>query len=243
MPRNSARDRLARLENVASLLKADEHVTVAGLAEELGVAQRTLWRDIQLLRDQGYPIEADRGRGGGVRLSRNWGIGRLSLSQQEAIDLLISLAIAERMNSPLFMANLKSVRRKLIASFSSAMKRQLLGLKARVLVGPSASPFVLSSFESAPRQVVAELHRAFLNQQPLKIGYRDEKASKTTRLIEPHYLLLNYPVWYVLAWDRLRNGTRTFRCDRIEQSAIQDGGFRLRPLDDFQLAREAGFPE
>lgn len=241
MPRNSARDRMNRLEAIASLLKADEPVTVAGMAAELGVAARTMWRDIQLLRDQGYPIEADRGRGGGVRLNRNWGIGRLSLGQQEAIDLLISLAIAERMNSPLFMANLKSVRRKLMASFAPAMKRRLIGLKARVLVGPSASPFVLSSFQSAPAPVVAELHRAFLMLQPLKIGYRDEKSSYSTRIIEPHHLLLNYPVWYVLAWDWLRKGTRTFRCDRIENSEIEEGAFRLRPLAEFQAAHDAGF--
>jgi predicted DNA-binding transcriptional regulator YafY len=47
----------------------------------------------------------------------------------------------------------------------------------------------------------------------------------------------------VIAWDRLRNDTRTFRRDRIEHSAIQDGIFRLRPLADFQIDKNAGISE
>ncbi|NJO35709.1 MAG: HTH domain-containing protein, partial [Rhodospirillales bacterium] len=76
-----------------------EHVTAAELAAALGVSMRTLNRDLELLRDGGVPIESDRGRGGGLRLQRNWALGRLHLSPAEAIDLLLSIAIAERMNS------------------------------------------------------------------------------------------------------------------------------------------------
>jgi predicted DNA-binding transcriptional regulator YafY len=47
----------------------------------------------------------------------------------------------------------------------------------------------------------------------------------------------------VTAWGHLRNGTSTFRCDRIEHSAIQDGTFRLRPLADFQIDKNAGIFE
>jgi predicted DNA-binding transcriptional regulator YafY len=119
------------------------------------------------------------------------------------------------MNSPIFMASLASVRRKLMASFAPSMKRQLDGLKSRILVGQSASTFVLSTVSVAPKAVVAELHRSFLHLQPLAIAYRDERSTRSTRTIEPHYLLLNYPVWYALAWDRLRDRIRTFRCDRI----------------------------
>ena len=66
-------------------------------------------------------IDADRGRGGGVRLDRNWGVGRINLAYSEAVDLLISLAVAEQMNSPMFLANLDSVRRQLVASSSPAI--------------------------------------------------------------------------------------------------------------------------
>ena len=110
--------RMHRLEELKGLLKAREHVTAAELAAVLGVSMRTLNRDLELLRDSGVPIESDRGRGGGLRLQRNWALGRLHLSPAEAIDLLLSIAIAERMNSPLLLQQLAAIKRKVVAAFS-----------------------------------------------------------------------------------------------------------------------------
>ena len=107
MKRASTADRLKRLENVVAQLKDDEFSTIGEIAEDLGVSIRTVSRDIQVLKSQGLPIESDRGRGGGVRLNRHWGIGRVNLTYSEAVDLLVSLAVAEQMKSPLFMAHLR----------------------------------------------------------------------------------------------------------------------------------------
>jgi len=55
---------------------------------------------------------------------------------------------------------------------------------------------------------------------------------------QPQYLLLNYPVWYVLAYDPGRQAIRTFRCDRLQ--AVQPLGetFRLRGVADFRVGLE-----
>ena len=53
------------------------------------------------------------------------------------------------------------------------------------------------------------------------------------REIEPHFLLLKYPVWYVIALDGLRDAPRTFRCDRILESRVMDASFRLLPKATF----------
>lgn len=153
-----------------------------------------------------------------------------------SVGLLVSLAVAEQMKSPLLMANLASVRRKLMASFAPPMKRRINKLKSRILIGESASPFVLSAFSAPIAGVVEQLHQAFLMMCAININYRAESGNKTKRTIEPHYLLLSYPVWYVLAWDHLRNEVRTFRCDRIEKSKILDEAFRLRPFSVFEKA-------
>ena len=118
MPRTSAAERLRRIELIAVQLKQDIHCTVKDLARQHGVSARTITRDLLFMREQGMQIDADRGRGGGVRLDRNWGVGRLNLSYADAVDLLISIAVAEQMQSPIFLANLGSVRRQLVASFS-----------------------------------------------------------------------------------------------------------------------------
>ena len=109
MQRANTSDRIRRLELLAVQLKQDAHCTVKELALQHGVSVRTITRDLALMRDQGVQIDADRGRGGGVRLERNWGVGRLNLSYPEAVDLLISIAVAEQMNSPLFISRDKSL--------------------------------------------------------------------------------------------------------------------------------------
>ena len=125
-----------------------------------------------------------------------------------------------------------------MASFSPSMKHKINRLKSRILIGESASPFVLSAFSAPSADVVEQLHQAFLMMRRTNIRYRVENGAKTERMIEPHYLLLNYPVWYVLAWDHLRDDVRTFRCDRIECAHVLDEEFRLRPFTQFEKAME-----
>ncbi len=239
MKRSSTTERLQRLEILKAQLGSGEPTTVGEIAEDLRVSVRTVSRDIQILRDQGLPIDADRGHGGGVRLHRNWGIGRINLNYSEAVDLLVSLAVAEQMDSPLLMAHLKSVRRKLMASFSPALNYKVRHLKSRIRIGHSVSASLLASVATPERNVVKQLHQAFLLQRRISIGYRSASNAETTRIIQPHYLLLCYPIWYVLAWDELRDDVRTFRCDRITAIKILDAdNFKLLPVARFDSALE-----
>lgn len=233
MSRSDTNKRLARLDTLSSMLKSDEFHTVGDLANELGISKRTLHRDIEILRDRGLPIQTDRGRGGGTKLHRSWGVGRLTISDQELIDLLISLSIAEKMNSQIFMAQLKSIRHKVMALLAPSQKLKIKQLKERILIGGWASPLVLSSFEQSTQEPISDLNRAFYLKRVLSINYIDGSQNITEREIEPHYLYLNYPVWYVLAWDHLRADVRTFRCDRIQRSNIAEADFHIRPFKDF----------
>lgn len=242
MQRADTQDRLQRLDLLASRLKADDPMTVAGLAAEFGVSPRTLFRDLSILRRRGLPVEADRGRGGGVRLHRTWGIGRLTLSYREAVDLLVSLAIAEQMRAPWLMANLDPIRRKLRASFSPALKDRIDGLRARILVGRAASAAVLGGFAPPSEPVVEALFRAFLEQRLMRFHYRDVRGMDSARLVEPHLLLLNYPVWYLISWDRDRDAVRSFRADRIEAAEVLDETFPARPFECFRDALDGSDP-
>lgn len=235
----STLSRIERLEVITARLKTDEPITIGGIARDVGVSIRTLNRDIEVLRSQGLPIETDVGRGGGIRLDRRWGVGRINLNYTEAVDLMISLAIADQMDSPLFMAHLSSIRHKIMASFSPSMKSKVNGIKARIIIGKSATEMVLSSFDAPKHKAVEKLHQAFLMLQCIRISYKDEANNITTRIIEPHYLFLSYPVWYVLAWDHLRDDVRIFRCDRMEKIQILDEDFTLQSLSVFKNKRDA----
>ena len=238
MTRLSTSERLTRLDDIAARLKSDLHPTVSQIALEFGVSVRTINRDIEILRQRGLPIEGERGRGGGLRLDLHWGVGRVNLSYGEAVDLLISLAIAEQMKSPLFLARLAPIRRKIEASFSPSTRDLVKSLRSRILIGVTASIFVQSGFAPPTAQVVKSLHSAFLFTQRIKIVYRTASGEQTAREIEPHYLLLSYPVWYILAWDHLRQAVRSFRYDRMVSATLAGGNFKLLPIKRFESALE-----
>lgn len=221
------------MELLAVQLKQDSHCTVKDLAREHGVSVRTIARDLSLMRDQGMQIDADRGRGGGVRLDRNWGVGRMNLAYGEAVDLLISIAVAEQMNSPMFLASLGSVRRQLVASFSPEKRKKVDRLQARILIGVTASTYVQASANTPPKRVVQALHQAFVAQEGLEIRYQREDGETSKRHIDPHYLLLKYPIWYVVAFDHLRQEPRTFRCDRMLAADMTGSYFPLLPKTAF----------
>ncbi|WP_417477126.1 helix-turn-helix transcriptional regulator [Maricaulis sp.] len=235
MTRTNSYSRLKRLELLAAQLKQEGFCTIRDLAEAHQVSDRTIARDLQLMRDeQGLPIETDRGRGGGIRIARNWGVGRLSLSYAEAVDLLISIAVAEQMQSPLFLGNLASIRRQLIASFSSDRRERVERLKSRILIGYTASATVQNTMGAADLRAIQPLHQGFLDQTAIRIRYKAESGKTTAREIEAHYLVLNYPVWYVLAFDKLRAACRVFRCDRILAANATETPFDIQPLTAFE---------
>lgn len=190
-------------------------------------------RDLRELEATGFPIETDRGRGGGVRLQQSWGIGRLQLSYVEILDLLVALATMEKMPSSLLMKSLRSVRLKIAQSFPDSQRRLVENLRRRIWVGEKASDQVLSSFKSPSPEILGPLQRGFFECKQLRIHYSDEKQRLTERTIEPHYFLLNWPAWYILALDHLRSDIRFFRIDRVVGCKTLDQVFQIRDREKF----------
>ncbi len=238
MPKRSARAQLNRLKELRGLLQARDHVTVRELAHELGNSPRTLSRDIAILREEGMPLDSDRGRGGGLRLQSGWGVGRLQLDHLEAIDLLLALAMAEKMGSPLLLQHLPAIRRKVASAFSRAHQDRIKSLRRRILLGQRASDRVLGEYEPPPRSRLATVAQAFFEARCLDIEYADQSGRVTRREIEPQFLYLNVPVWYLLVWDRMRKGIRFFRVDRIRAAVITDNRFRLADVRPYLVEAE-----
>lgn len=240
MGRGSSLSRLQRLDQLSGLLRGSDHATVGDLAAALNVSTRTLSRDILLLRENGLPIDSDRGRGGGLQLHRSWSLGKLQLDPEEAISLLIGLTIADKIGAPLLLRNLPSIKRKITAVFADRHQGRIRSLRDRILIGGPASLSVLSTYVSPSPQVVAASADTFFNMRCLRIRYRDRDAEETVREIEPHFLYLNAPVWYLLSWDLLREDIRFFRIDRIGTAEPLQRAFRLRNRSSFLEQAERG---
>lgn len=230
--------RIERLEALKLLLGEREYTTAGDLAADLGISLRTLHRDLATLRDLGVPVGGVAGRGGGVFLERGWSLGRVHLNEREAMALLLSLAIAAQVESPLLLDDLRSIERKIAQAFAPSQASRIKHLRRRVLVGGPASPAVVASQRPVRPPVTRILFEGFTEQRVMGIDYVDQAGATSSRVVEPHYLYFAAPVWYVLAWDRQKVDVRSFRIDRIVRVHLERTTFRLRPSSGFVDAAE-----
>jgi predicted DNA-binding transcriptional regulator YafY len=218
-----------RLSQILGLLKSDGNWTAASLASYLKVSDRTLVRDIALLREQGYPIESSRGKGGGVAMRGRYGVGKLLLSDEEVIHAIVAFAIAEKVQSPLLTESMESLRNKFSLFLGDKQQARVNSVRKRILIGENSSEKILSSYQPTKGFIPSYIAQSFFNMDLLDIKYMSESKDQTSRIIEPHFLLLNWPIWYVLAWDVAKSAVRMFRVDRIITAKIISETFRQRP--------------
>src|SRR3954467_5764264 len=83
-----------RMLRLLSLLQTHRYWPGGELADRLEVSERTLRRDIDRLRDLGYPVDAQRGVDGGYQLGAGAALPPLVLDDEEAVALAIGLRAA-----------------------------------------------------------------------------------------------------------------------------------------------------
>ena len=224
--------RVDRLDLLTRVLRDRPGITVGAIARELGVSARSVFRDIDHLRERGLPIEADRGRGGGVRLHQSWGLGKVLLSSEEALCTLLSLAISEKLSFPMFSTEVSRARRKIVDAFPSAERKRIGPLRERIFVGQPASMRVRTSYRAPEAAVMRRLQVAFVRENMVSAEYVKESGERSSRRLEPHAMLITWPAWYLLGFDHLRNEPRTFRFDRFENVEVEEHStFRPRPRE------------
>jgi len=201
MGKGSLREKNVRRDCILGLLRSGDVYTVANLSHELSVSKRTISRDLDDLKESGIPIETERGRGGGIRLVGRWGVDKLQLTNMEVISLLVSLAITESLNPSMVATHCKTIRQKIALTFPEQQRKNISNLRSRILFGEPASEEVLLTVGKPNPGRLKQLTAAFVESKKIEIQYQSERKEKTKRVVEPHYLLLNWPVWYVLGWD------------------------------------------
>ncbi len=196
-------------------LRSIESTTVDALADTMRVSARTIQRDLGALRAQGLPIVAEAGPGGGVRLRRSRGASAVHLSLAEVVTLWLSARLSQAASDLPFCSAARSGMAKLMAAMPPERARELRALQRRVVIGPAASPNVRAGLGQPPPELLRLFEQAFCQGCALSFDYRDREGTRTRRRVEPHGLLVQSPVWYILALDPEKNAPRMFRMDRI----------------------------
>jgi predicted DNA-binding transcriptional regulator YafY len=220
---------LSATDRVLALLGDGQVWTARRLSEQAGLSLRTVRRAVAGLREEGVVIDTDVGRGGGMRLGARSALPRVRLSHAEALDLVFALALAESLRLPMLGAGIAGLRARLSSTFAPTDRAAVQRLRRRILVGLPASEPIRRSWSEPAAGQARLLQEAFMASRVVRFRYQSREQRVSRRCVEPQYLLLNHPVWYLLGLDRDSAAGRTFRLDGIDQVQMLDDGFVAVP--------------
>jgi predicted DNA-binding transcriptional regulator YafY len=188
-------------------------VTAETLAERFNVTIRTIYRDLDALRDASLPLSAERGRGGGYALDRSYTLPPVNFTAREAALLVALGRFASNMRLLPFTDTLESALDKVRAALSTSAQRELLQrLSELTFQGVPALPI--------KKPVRAALERAWFEQQPLRIVYVDGNFIESTRTVRLHCVIMDRHETRIDASDLDSGDRRHFRLDRIVRAEI-----------------------
>jgi proteasome accessory factor C len=210
---NSNEQRLPRLLALVPYLQAHQGIRVADAAEDFGVTEEQLRRDLQLLWMCGLP-----GHGPGDLIDLSFegetitvifdaGMSRpLRLTNEEALALVVALrTLAETPG----IADSDAVQRAL-AKVESAAGGEVDDATVTVALDVTA-------------KLLPVLHLAVAETRALALRYWTAARDETTeRIVDPLRVFEADGHAYLEAWCRSAEGMRVFRVDRIEDVTLLD---------------------
>lgn len=217
-----------RQDAIVRCLRRNGSATVAELVQEVGASRRTVLRDLNALRDEGFVIDSEPGRGGGLRLDPRSVQTRVRLSVEEVFALLISVASMYAIGGMPFSQLADSGLAKIEKALPSDKLHDLRRLLSGLYVGKLAPQVDTSNLGEMDPQLLAAFEQAFLKQLYLRFDYCDAKGNVTQRYVEPQAMLILPPLWYLVGWDPQRSDFRHFRMDRISAPEFVEGTSFLR---------------
>ncbi|MCX4572575.1 YafY family transcriptional regulator [Streptomyces sp. NBC_01571] len=228
MPKTSA-----RLLTLLSLLQARRDWPGQSLAERLEVSPRTVRRDVDRLRELGYPVAATKGPDGGYRLDAGTELPPLLFDDDQAVALAVALQTVGTTGAGIEEAAvraLNTVRQVMPARLRHRVDALRVTAVERAGTGPDTG---------ADARVLGTLGAAVQAREVLRFDYTRASAPGAAgadviaagpRRAEPHHLVTWGGRWYLVAWDLDRDDWRTFRVDRITPRTPTGPRFTPREL-------------
>lgn len=226
-------DTPARLLNLLSLLQTPREWPGTELAGRLDVSPRTIRRDIDRLRDLGYPVEATRGSVGGYRLVAGTAMPPLLLDDEEAVAIAVGLrAGAGHAIEGVDEASVRALA-KLEQVLPSRLRHRVSSLQNATL------PLTRGDGATIDPRTLTVMASTVTGRERLRFAYRAGDGAETKRLVEPVRLVSTGHRWYLVAYDLEREDWRTFRVDRVSEPVATGARFTPRELpgEDGDAAR------
>ncbi|QHC22877.1 helix-turn-helix transcriptional regulator [Streptomyces sp. GS7] len=215
-----------RTLQLLSLLQTHRYWPGTELAERLGISVRTLRRDIDRLRELGYPVEAQRGVDGGYQLAAGAALPPLVIDDEEAVALAVGLQTAAQGAVEGIAESSVRVLAKVVQVMPARLRRRVESL--RTMTEPA--DWGAEAGADVDSAVLTTVALACRDTEQLRFSYSAADGRITDRHVEPHRLVRLRRRWYLVAYDVARHDWRTFRVDRLTAPHSTGSRFRLRDL-------------
>jgi proteasome accessory factor B len=236
MPRG---DQLTRQWKLVQLLAGRLGRTLVQLSAELGVAKRTVQRDIEVLSEAGFPVTSDM-RNGTVFWHLMEGFhaeAPVSLTLTEQMALYFSKGLFKPLQGTPVYESLESAIQKIGSQLPAQSFQFLRGLDQ----GISVSSFGLKDY-SHSKDVIQTLTQAVFNKRTVMIVHRSPQHPQAiAREVDP------YNIWYVnnglylVGHCHRDHDLRTFAIERIQSAKLSNRRFEMPPDFNFEEFRKTAF--
>ncbi len=215
----------ARLHDVIRILEARYGATVDELAEECGVTRRTVYRDLDAIRDAGYPLISEPEADGRVLYSFMTGFRRLppiTFSLEELMTLYLCRGQLGFLQGTPFQDDLDAIFGRI---HSSLPPRSVAHLER---IAEAAAPKFQGQRDYAvKKELLKELRRALLYQYQIDLSYTPARRDTETYRFDPYTLLFYGGALYLGGYAHNRKALRLFLVDRVEQLTVLDDRFEI----------------
>lgn len=218
----------SRTLRLLSLLQARRYWPGPRLAEELGVSARTLRRDVDRLRELGYPVDAQPGVDGGYALAAGASLPPLVVDDDEATALAVAI------QSHLATGDGGDAALRALTKVVQVMPRRLRARLDAVRSTTTSAPWTADTGAPVDPAVLSTLALGCRDRERVRFDYVAAAGSASSRLVEPAQLVALGRRWYLVGYDLDRHDWRTFRIDRIVTADSTGTAFppRTPPFDD-----------
>lgn len=222
-------DVTTRALRLLALLQSRSVWTGPELADEMGVTTRTVRRDVDRLRQMGYPVLTSAGHGGGYQLGAGRALPPLLLSSPEAVAVAVGLRLAAA-------SGLEGLDEEALRALAALDRVLPASVRAEVGAVTDAMGVISRHAPGARSEVLLSLVTAVRDAVRVRVDYERADRERFERRLEPRRVLSMEGRWYLFAWDLDREDWRTFRLDRMHAVHASTLPIVDRPTPDIEAA-------
>jgi predicted DNA-binding transcriptional regulator YafY len=215
-----------RMLKLLSLLQTHRFWPGTELAERLAVSPRTLRRDVDRLRELGYPVQAQRGADGGYQLAAGAALPPLVVDDEEAVALAVGLQLAAQGTIEGIAETSVRALAKVLRVMPPRLRRRTEAVTAMTVPATWGS----DPQDTVDPDVLTVITLACRDSERIRFSYAAAAGEQTDRLVEPHRVVMLGRRWYLAGYDLGRHAWRTFRLDRVSGPEVTGARFLPRQL-------------